>query len=276
MRTMFIYRHSAHYFYEVFCTCKEIQINIVDCRIIRLYYCIIKLFLNDWMGKTLNQNIDIVNKEKKFSLFKILIIIIVLIIFFILGYSYYKGYIQKINIANNITGSQKDGDGVTIEDSAFGKIIDSGSDVGITADSNYVQMARNAIMNAMLVAPSVFKVPEDEINKDEINSYLPDNCMVLKYEKSGTDDSLVLISSTNKEYIQKIGDNVDFFSYQISPNTTVILTETGNYKILDGFSGLDLRATLKPGSRLVFSCISPSCDDSIVSWILVLSGDLNL
>ena len=123
-----------------------------------------------------------------------------------------------------------------------------------------------------MVGLSVFSAPEEEIK-----SYLPDNCIVLKKAEFIEDSpSFLLISSTDNQINYKIGDNVDFVNYNISPQNVVILIEDGVYETLDILSSLDIHEIIKPGSRLVFSCSSPSCQDKTVSWVLFLIEDLNL
>ena len=225
------------------------------------------------MRETTDQGTGLANNKKKSPLSMILVIILMLLLATV-GYYYYIG---KVNIANNSIDSQQSEDIVSKEESVFGKITDGGADLGNT-DNTYVKMTRNAILNAMLVDLSVFKVSEDEINRDEVNPYLPDNCIVLKYIKSGNDSSLVLIGTSGRGCNYKIGESVDFFNYRISANTYIISAdiETKVYKKLNDFSKVDLRDNLKPGSRLVFSCSSPCCNDGSVSWVLILSEDLNL
>lgn len=222
------------------------------------------------MEKTLNQNIDVVDKKKKFSLFTIFIIILVLILF-IAGYYYYKGYIQKINIVNSITDSQQDGGGITVEESVFGKIKDSDLDLESTADTANVNIVRKATLNAMMVGPSVFRVPENETSP-----YLPDNCIVLEYAEFGTTGSFVLIGSTDKEYYYRVGDKVDFFNYNFLAQNVVVLTEENTYKTLKDLGITNLSEHINLNSRLVFSCAPSSCNSGDVSWILVLMRDLNL
>jgi len=216
------------------------------------------------MEKIVNQNINTLNKKKRFPVFVFLIATLLSLLVFV-GYYYYSNYSSN---TDNVSNNQQD-----LEESVFGRVVgEMNSDSKKLSYADQKGESRKSTIKAMMVGQSVFKVSENDIE-----FYLPDNCIVLKsVESENNGVSFLLIGSTDSQYGYQVGDAVDFFDYNISPQNIVVLTDDEIYKTSDDFSEFDLRSQLRPDSRIVFSCSSPSCSDNVINWVLVLLEDLNL
>jgi competence protein ComGC len=223
------------------------------------------------MQENATNNVGIKDKKKK--LFTLVFLVIFLLTIALLGYWYYANYVKKSHVVNNVPNNSQHGESV------FGKLVEgdlNSEDFSHTGQGRYDNYTDSmggpvkATISAMTVGSSVFKSSEDDII-----SHLPSNCVAVKFVKDGDgNDTFVLLGSTVEGYTHNIGDKVDVFNYDISSGNIVVLDADGVYKVLDDFSNFHNR--LKKDSRLVFSCANPSCDDNKISWILVLSEDLDI
>ncbi len=209
---------------------------------------------------------DIQNTEKKtgrryFPFLIIFLLLLLGIITYILRNTLYSS-LKKVGF---LSGSDNN---VVIEDngenSVFNQLVSQEN------NNNYVSIYTPEVRTNLDLAFS-FEAKYRELGDGDWGTLIEENQVVLEVKKdSDGSTSYTFVNSKNPNFKFDKGSNVDITPVVETPESLVVRQgDDINFRFQEGdFNDLE-KDIFKQGDKIIFTCKSSSCEDGLLSWLLV-------